>query len=100
MQGTIEGFWKDFARCLIPHDPLDVLASLSALQLIPENAGRQIRLEAAANIAATLDADSQTRKLSPSKLRRILNEPPMHPFTNEDPPNNLVSDEVMFIGGA
>lgn len=48
------GILTELAERLSPYDPADLLASVAALQLLPENADRTVRLEAFAHTIASL----------------------------------------------
>ena len=50
-----------FAEKLAPYDPVDLLAAVGGLQLLPENADRAIRLEVFAHVAASLEDQQPNR---------------------------------------
>jgi len=82
-------------------DPVDLLATVAALQLLPENADRLIRIEALAHVAGGLQADRDKPKISLSKLRSILNSPPLSDeiAQAEDPFPNPFVEEIAFFAG-
>ncbi len=57
-----------FAEKLAPYDPVDLLAAVGGLQLLPENAHRAIRLEVFAHVVASLE-DQQPNRPHASRNR-------------------------------
>lgn len=82
-------------------DPVDLLATAAALQLLPENADCLIRIEALAHVACALQADRDKPKISLPKLRSILNSSPLSDeiAQAEDPFPNPFVEEIPFFGG-
>ncbi|HXM36341.1 MAG TPA: hypothetical protein VN920_14200 [Pyrinomonadaceae bacterium] len=84
------------------YDAVDLLAAIAALQLMPENSGRIVRLEAAAHVAASLAAGDKQNRISPKKLGFILNSGPLGDARitrNEDPHEFGFTDSIAFIDG-
>ncbi len=82
---------------------LELLKSIGALGLLPENASHQIRLEALAHVVAALPESNHKPAPSPHRLRVWLNNPPFNgnPIeTAEDPCENAFTEEVTFYGGS
>ena len=52
-----------------------LVASAAALQLIPQNIPRLVRLQRLASIGACLPSRPDAPRLSPSKLRALLKDP-------------------------
>ena len=68
---------RDLARRLRPYDPLDLVAAVGGLQLIPSNADDGLFLEFVAHAAASQKPRARGRKrVTPKALRRLLGGPP------------------------
>lgn len=78
------------------YNTLDLLQSFAGLSLLPENHGKNIRLEELSACAIQL---LNRNEAAPAKiLKEFLDaEYPMHHM--EDPPNNLFTDLITFFGG-
>ena len=84
-------------------DPLDLAAKIAALQLVPENVDRLVRLYGAVGVAATIASSAGQPSISANKLRRFVNEPPLSDSafaTGEDPFNNPFAEVLTFHGGS
>lgn len=84
-------------------DPLDLAARAAALQLVPENVDRLVRLYGAVGIAATITPSADRPHISANKWRRFLNEPPLSDSafaSGEDPFNNPFAEVLTFHGGS
>src|SRR5215210_398765 len=84
-------------------DPLDLAAKTAALQLMPENVDRLVRLYGAVGVAATITPSAGQPSISANKLRRFLNEPPLSDSvfaSGEDPFNNPFAEALTFHGGS
>src|SRR4051812_14636868 len=89
------------------YDPADLAAGIGALQLVPENADRLLRLEAVAELvtgvvlgAATSD---QQAKMGPKQWRELLDGPSISNSALprlEDPWGRLFVEQVTFPGGS
>lgn len=82
-------------------DALDLLASIAALQLMPANISRTVRLEVLAHAIATHDVHTGRRKASLDDLRRLCNEEPLASFEivrNEDPPESHFTEPMAWRG--
>jgi hypothetical protein len=80
-------------------DSADLVASAGALQLLPENAGHIVRLEALGHAAASLTTSNN--RISPPRLRNLLNNVLYGLFgAAEDPPPDCIVEEVPFFGGS
>lgn len=79
-------------------DPLDVLAAIAALQLLPQNANALFRLEAAAGIAATLTSVEDGAPLVDDAVLAWVNRPVFGGAA--DPFNNVFTDEFLFHYGS
>jgi hypothetical protein len=90
-------------RQLQPYDPLDLLVTIAALQLCPENADHAIRLDALAFIAACLPYEGGKPQISRHRIDRICNS---HPLGDgwlkfqEDPCDNPFTEAFTFFGGS
>jgi hypothetical protein len=78
-------------------DRNDLIAALAALQLVPENADRLLRLEGGVQTVASL-AGGQMRRVTRSELSSWLAATPF--ALGEDPFNNAFVEELPFVGGS
>lgn len=79
------------------NNSIDLLKSIAALEIVPENHGKNIRVESL-TLAALEGFNSSTKKISQSELKSFINNNyPFHPL--EDPPLNLFTDLVSYHGG-
>ena len=81
----------------------DLLGSIGALQLIPENASRTIRLEALAHVTAESSNWVRDKPLiSRSRLTRLCNTSLLagEVASAEDPSDNCFVEDFLFYGGA
>lgn len=99
--GLQPGILTELAERLSPYDPADLLASVAALQLLPENADRTVRLEAFAHTIASLPDEPDKPHISLSRLRRFANEEPLGASVaaQEDPSDNAFTEAFPFDGG-
>jgi hypothetical protein len=75
-------------------DTVDLLTAVAALQVMPVNISRTVRLEVLAHAIATQAVDTKGAKPSLDDLRRLCNNKPLASFEitrSEDPPEFLVS---------
>jgi len=96
------GILLELVERLSPYDPADLLADVAALQLLPENADRAIRLEAFAHAAASLDKESSKPSISLHRLKQITNAEPLGQgavASHEDPCDNAFTEAFTFHGG-
>lgn len=72
----------------------------AGLQLLPENAGKAVRLMHVAALATTTSTVSDRRPLSSSRLRRILSHPEIASLgRQEDPYDDVWIKNICFYGG-
>jgi hypothetical protein len=91
----------DLRRKLGPFDPVDFLATAGALELLPENAERALRLQAFADVAASLQTRQGFNTISVLRLRQLLSGPELQGLAHgEDPFPNAFVEEVSFFGGS
>ena len=84
-----------------PYQSRDVLQLLAALQVLPRNAERLLRLEALANAVATITQDDSKPRISRSNFRRMMNQRPIATIeSQEDPAEQAFLETVSFIGGS
>jgi len=84
-----------------PYDSADIVAAIAALQLMPANAGRAIRLEALAHAAMSVRPASGRRPPSPGRLRQICRSPELAALAPlEDPCDNPFTEDFTSIGGS
>ena len=92
-----QAFLAKLRAQLEPFDPLDLLATAGALELIPENAERALRLQAFAQAVASLQVRQALPTISAPHLRRILSGPELSGLAHgEDPFPNAFVEEVPF----
>ncbi len=87
---------------LSPYDPVDVLAAVGGLQLLPENADRAVRLEAFAHAAASLEDEADKPRISLHRLRQFANTEPLGGegvAAQEDPCDNALTEAFTYHGG-
>ena len=85
------------------YDAVDLLATVGALQLVPENADRAIRLEAFAHAVAALPERSGKPPIGRQQLARFCNTRPLGNGwipEAEDPCANLFTQGIPFHGGS
>lgn len=101
--GTTQPELTQFRNSVAAFDPLDLVTRAAALQLVPENADRLMRLYGVAGIAASLPPSTERPRMSATKWRKFLNEPPLSTslfFLAEDPFNNPFTEILTFHGGS
>lgn len=87
---------------LTPFDPVDVLAAIGGLQLLPENADHAVRLEAFAHAAASLGDEAGQHLMSRNRLRQLANMEPLGGegiAQQEDPCDNALTEAFTYHGG-
>lgn len=93
----------DLAEALKEYDCRDLLAADAALQLIPQNAERTLRLEALAHVAASLQPAINKPAITPDELQEIVTRYPLGEgpiAAAEDPYENLFTEAFAFHGGS
>jgi len=94
---------KQICKEIEPFDKLDLLSKVAALQLVPENAERAIRLEAIVHAIISQNPISNQPKISLGHLHRLCNSkyivdgPIGHA---EDPCDNMFTEAFTFQGGS
>jgi hypothetical protein len=96
---------KRLLSLLGAYDPLDLAAGIGALQLLPENADRLLRLQALADLLLGVVVDTERRadrpRMGPKRWRDLLNGPLVttSPLPRlEDPFDQPFVEQVTFIG--
>lgn len=90
----------DVVRAIQPYDAADLLASIGALQLLSENAEREIRLDFIAQAASSLECGEGKPRMSLRALRKICNSDLFaDAMRMEDPAENPFTECVTFFGG-
>jgi hypothetical protein len=79
-------------------DPLDVLAAIAALKLLPQNANALFRLEAAAGVASTATPVQGGGAIADGAVVAWVNRPVFGGIG--DPFNNVFTDEFLFHYGS
>ena len=84
-------------------DAVDLSAGIGGLQLVPENAERQLRFERAYALTSSIANTEGRPQMSSGRWRSLFNEPPLaSPSTvsAEDPAEQLFTGSVSFVGGS
>lgn len=103
MFGTKHSELAQLRDAVAVFDPLDLAAKTAALQLVPENVDRLVRLYGAVGVAASLEPSADRPRITAGKWRKFLNEPPLSDSafaSGEDPFNNLFAEVLTFHGGS
>ena len=90
-------------RLLSEDDLVDLAGKVAALQLMPENAARLVRLHVLAEMVAHLPRREGGRMTSRDRLRRLCNLPPLGKGeleAYEDPSEAPFTECITFIGGS
>src|SRR5947199_1784316 len=91
------------AESLAKFDAVDILAAVAALQLMPENADRSVRLEVLAHVAASIGPNSIVQQIPPDVWNTICNSWPLadSPVASaEDPFESLFTEAFTFFDGS
>lgn len=81
-------------------DPVDLLAAIAGLQLMPENADRGVRLDVLAHVCVARQPRRRKLPVSRSRLRRICDAPVLQLLRKlEDPFPNPFTENMTFFGG-
>ena len=93
--------FQDVVYRLSAYDPRDLLVTFAALQLLPENAGPLLRLEAYCHVAASLQHESGQRPITYRELTGLMQDDLLGSQIGhmEDPPESLFTDTITFDGG-
>jgi hypothetical protein len=92
---------ENLRAILEPFNVLDLAATAGALELIPENAERTLRIQAFAHVAGTLPYRDGLPRISASRLRTVVNGPELGALAHgEDPFPNSFVEEVTYYGGS
>ena len=86
-----------------PFDALDLLTSVAALQMMPANISRTVRLDVLAHAIATHAVQTDRAKASLDDLRRLCNEEPLASFAitrSEDPPEWHFTEPMEWRGAS
>ena len=84
-------------------DSSDLAAAAGALQLVPENADRLIRLEALAHLAASLHFEKGKPLISRRRLEEVCNTSTLGQgmiAAAEDPCDDALTEAFVFFGGS
>jgi hypothetical protein len=82
-------------------DTTDLLASVGALLLIPENAERELRLDQLGRLVASAQPTNDKPAISLPRLRTLCKSDPLSRFAHlEDPAENPFSEAITFFGGS
>lgn len=110
MDETGEGTTKDtqdtinaISAAIAPFATADLLATVGALHLMPENASHPVRLHCLAHAAATMRPRPGRVALSRHHVRGILNAGPLGAGAGpwrEDPPGDSITGEFTFYHGS
>lgn len=91
---------EELVNDLAAFDIVDLAAGIGGLQLVPSNAERQLRLDLAASIVASLPPGDARPTMSVSRWKQLLNEPPIGDWAQgEDPAEDVFTASLSFTGG-
>ena len=92
---------NDLRIQLEPFDVASLLATAGALELLPTNAERMLRIQAFAHVVCSLPYRPGRPSISAPRLRQALNGPELGAFAHrEDPFPNVFVEEVPFYEGS
>lgn len=94
---------EEISQEIAPFDKLDLLVKIAALQLMPDNAERTIRLEAIAHAIASQTPTLNQPKISLIHLRQLCNSQTIAQGPiglAEDPCDNMFTEAFTFQGGS
>jgi len=100
---TKQDLLSGVAQSLASFDPTDLAATVGALQLLPENAGRYLVLPALAHAIATLCPSNGKRKISAGRLKELFRREPLGKgflVASEDPFEFSFTESIAFKDGA
>jgi hypothetical protein len=103
MNETNENPLQPLADSLKKFDAVDLLVAVGALQLIPKNADRSVRLEVLAHLAASIGPNAIVEQIPPDILNTICNSWPLadSPVASaEDPFESLFTEAFTFFDGS
>lgn len=84
-------------------DALDLLTTVAALQVMPANISRTVRLDVLAHAIATHAVDTDRAKASLDDLQRLCNQEPLASFEivrSEDPPEWHFTESMAWRGNS
>ena len=87
---------------LCVYDTADLIGTIAALHLVPQNAGRLLRLEAYAHAAASSHLEAARPRITHAELRKLMADDPLAGtmvHMAEDPCGNLLTESITFHGG-
>lgn len=100
---SLENDLKKLSKEISIFDSVDLLASVAALQIMPENAERAIRLEALAHVVASIPNKEKKPSISIKQLRKLCNSYPIgegYIAQQEDPFESIFTEAFTFYGGS
>lgn len=93
---------EELRQHLSAFNSFDLLGKVGALQLFPENAGRRLSLDTLAHLIAAQNYNSAAPSISRRRLQALLDKhlsKSSEPGLFDDPPPEMFTDEVTFVGG-
>ena len=93
---------EELRQDLSVFNSLDLLGKVGALQLLPENAGRRVSLDALAHLVGAQAYNSAAPAITRRRLQVLLEKHLSETSTlgmADDPPPEMFTDEVTFVGG-
>ena len=81
-------------------DPADLMSMVAGLQLMPENADQSLRLEALAQVVASVPYMEGKPGHQRTRLRGICNGSILDTLTPRNPLNNPFTEAISFHGGS
>jgi hypothetical protein len=93
----------DLVAALDPYDRTELAAGAGALQVMPENANRLLRLTRLAAAVMSLPPADNRHSISVGRWRQLTNQPPLaasYAVRNEDPFNDIFVEELTLPIGS
>lgn len=89
-------------RTLLRYDPADLLATVGALQLMPENSDRAVRFEVISHVVASIPQGPNQSCIKPYRLKSLFNSGLLASseiVKDEDPHEFAFTESFAFFNG-
>ncbi len=85
---------KEDISKLLKYSRSDILSTISYLQVLPENHGKNLRLENLQYLLLASEKPNENKKVNSSELKYYFNKHFLNDY-QEDPPENLFTENIM-----